>query len=134
LEPPATVLLTSFISSHQDLILQITALWRKPFSRYDRPDLNAQPTRVDDVNACAKRRMSNAQAPTSGRTLQKITSGWYICPRLHSMEKLPPYAEEDVAESSNYYGVTKLEEKTDLASGCRFLIVRSSWISGRAIL
>ena len=43
-----------------------------------------------------------------------------------------PYPEDHPANPINYYGVTKWEgEKLIAASGCRFLIVRTSWIFGR---
>jgi len=43
-----------------------------------------------------------------------------------------PYTEETEAHPINYYGATKWEgEKKIVSSGCRFLIVRSSWVFGK---
>lgn len=43
-----------------------------------------------------------------------------------------PYAEESPANPINYYGATKWEgDKKVISSGCRFLIMRSSWVFGR---
>jgi len=46
-------------------------------------------------------------------------------------EKRMPYAEEDAPNPISYYGRTKLEgERTVAASGCRHLILRTSWVYG----
>jgi dTDP-4-dehydrorhamnose reductase len=46
-------------------------------------------------------------------------------------EKRMPYAEEDAPNPISYYGRTKLEgERTVAASGCRHLILRTSWVFG----
>ncbi len=43
-----------------------------------------------------------------------------------------PYREDAPCNPLNYYGTTKLEaEKKIVASGCSFLILRTSWIFGR---
>jgi len=43
-----------------------------------------------------------------------------------------PYVEDHAANPINYYGTTKWEgEKRIVASGCAFLILRSSWIFGQ---
>lgn len=43
-----------------------------------------------------------------------------------------PYTEEAPPNPINYYGTTKWEgEKKIISSGCRFLILRSSWVFGK---
>ncbi|HSP07168.1 MAG TPA: dTDP-4-dehydrorhamnose reductase [Acidobacteriota bacterium] len=123
---------------HEELdITDYVALERAMLRHKPEIVLNAAAfTRVDD---CEKFRetafVANAQAPghlallcSKYRALMVHFSTDYI----FDGNATRPYAEDHPASPVNYYGATKWEgEKLIAASGCRFLILRTSWIFGR---
>jgi dTDP-4-dehydrorhamnose reductase len=124
---------------HQELDITDYVEVEKVFLKH-RPELvlNAAAfTRVDD---CEKFRETafvvNAQAPGHLAALCKKYSALMVhfsTDYIFGGNSEIPYPENYPPNPVNYYGLTKLEgEKQIIASGCPYLIVRTSWIFGRS--
>ena len=124
--------------SHQELDITDYAALEKAFLKI-KPAvvINAAAfTRVDD---CEKFRETafvvNAQAPGHLGGLCKKYDALLIhfsTDYIFSGEENRPYTEDFPASPVNYYGTTKWEgEKKIISSGCRYLIMRTSWIFGQ---
>jgi dTDP-4-dehydrorhamnose reductase len=126
-----------FAFSHQELDITDYAALEKTFLRC-KPEIviNAAAfTRVDDCERLREAAfLVNAQAPGHlGGICKKNNSHLVHLSTDYVFEGTAdrPYAETHTPNPVNYYGTTKWEgEKKILASGCSFLIVRSSWIFG----
>lgn len=123
---------------HEELDLTDYAAVEKAFLRH-KPEIvfNAAAfTRVDD---CEKFRetafLVNAQAPGHLAALCSRYSAMLVhfsTDYIFDGNATRPYPEDHPANPVNYYGATKWEgEKLIAAGGCRFLILRTSWIFGR---
>jgi dTDP-4-dehydrorhamnose reductase len=67
-----------------------------------------------------------AQARQSGALLVHYSTDY-----VFDGEKASPYIEDDVPNPINVYGASKLAgERAIAASGCRYLILRTSWVYG----
>jgi dTDP-4-dehydrorhamnose reductase len=125
--------------SHQELDITDYAALEKVFLKI-KPALvfNAAAfTRVDD---CEKFReaafLANAQAPGHMAGLCKKYDALLVhfsTDYIFSGEEKRPYPENFPASPVNYYGTTKWEgEKKIISSGCRYLIIRTSWTFGQS--
>ena len=123
---------------HEELDITDYAALEKAILRH-KPEivLNAAAfTRVDD---CEKFRetafVANAQAPGHLASLCARYAALLVhfsTDYIFDGNAARPYTEDHAANPVNYYGATKWEgEKLIAASGCRFLILRTSWIFGR---
>jgi dTDP-4-dehydrorhamnose reductase len=77
------------------------------------------------VNATAPRALAE-EASRIGAFLVHYSTDY-----VFDGEKADPYAEQDAARPINVYGESKLAgERALLASGCRHLVLRTSWVYG----
>lgn len=124
--------------SHQELDIQDYMELEKQFLRV-RPEIvinSAAFTRVDD---CEKFREAafvvNAQSPGHIATLCKKYNSLLVhlsTDYVFDGASTRPYPENHPTNPVNYYGTTKLEaEKKIIASECRHLVLRTSWIFGQ---
>lgn len=92
-------------------------------------DVNAaedEPERAMAVNAVAAGFLADA-ARDAGAVLVHISTDYVFDGRSNI-----PYREDDPASPINVYGKTKLEgERAVAASGCRHIILRTSWLYSR---
>ena len=124
--------------SHQDLDITDYVSLERSFLKH-KPEIVLNAAAFTKVDDCEKFReaafLSNAQAPghlaalsaRQGALLVHLSTDYVFD---GANERL--YQENDPANPVNYYGVTKWEgEKRIVASGCTYLILRTSWIFGR---
>ncbi len=76
----------------------------------------------------------NASAPEALAEFARVRGIWlvhYSSDYVFDGAKAVPYAEDDAADPVNVYGMSKLAgDRAILASGCRCLIFRTSWVFG----
>jgi dTDP-4-dehydrorhamnose reductase len=83
----------------------------------------SEPELARTINAVAPARMAQELATSGGLMVH------YSTDYVFDGAKPEPYVEEDVTGPLNTYGRTKLEgEQGIVASGCAYLILRTSWV------
>ncbi len=83
----------------------------------------SEPELARTVNATAPGRMAEELALTGGLMVH------YSTDYVFDGAKPEPYSEDDATGPLNVYGRTKLEgEQAIAASGCRYIILRTSWV------
>jgi dTDP-4-dehydrorhamnose reductase len=90
-------------------------------------------TQVDNAENDEKNAMRlNAQVPEIMAKTAKEIGAWFIhysTDYVFDGDKTTPYEEEDLINPINVYGRTKAAgENAIKASGCRYLILRTSWV------
>ena len=123
---------------HEELDITDYVALERAFLRH-KPELVLNAAAFTKVDDCEKFRetafLVNAQAPGHiGALCARFSSTLihYSTDFVFDGEGSRPYPEDHPPRPLNNYGVTKWEgEKQIAATGCKFLIIRTSWIFGR---
>lgn len=123
---------------HEELDITDYVALEKAFLRH-KPEIVLNAAAFTKVDDCERFRetafVANAQAPGHLASLcnkYRALLVHFSTDYIFGGASARPYKEDHPPNPINYYGTTKWEgEKLIAASGCRFLILRTSWIFGQ---